>query len=134
MNEPVRILLLELPQLLRGIFEHAIHVHSDCELLNEARTVSQILAKPELAPNAVIVGLSAAQDATLVCSLFARWPGARVLTVLPAAEDAVMYELRPHERPLGKVSPAEIIDTLRNVVQRAGLSYANKAIDDADLR
>jgi hypothetical protein len=33
MNEPMRILLLEVPQLHRGILEHSIQQQNDCELL-----------------------------------------------------------------------------------------------------
>jgi DNA-binding NarL/FixJ family response regulator len=115
-KEPVRVLLLAMPQLLRGILEHAIQLQSDFELLKDTRRTLQMLTEQMVPPDVVILGLSAAEDATLVPALFARWPTAKVLTVTQAGDDAAVYELKPRRRALGQMSPAEIVESLRDAV------------------
>jgi DNA-binding NarL/FixJ family response regulator len=117
-REPVRILLLEMPQLLRGILEHAIQLQSGCELLRDTGRALPMMATTAL-PDIVILGLTAAEDATLVPALFARWPAAQVMTVMQAGDDAAVYELRPRRRALGQMSPAEIVATLHEAVDRS---------------
>ena len=117
MRDTVRVLLLEMPLLLRGILEHAIQRHSDCELL-KVTGGPLLLTEQTMAPDVVIMGLTASDDTALVPALFARWPGTQVMTVLAAGNDAVVYELKPQQRALGQMSPAEIVDTLRDTVRR----------------
>ena len=108
-----------MPQLLRDILEHDIQLQSDFELLKDTRRAFQMLTEQMVPPDVVILGLSAAEDATLVPALFARWPTAQVMTVTQAGDDAAVYELRPHRRPLGQMSPAEIVESLRDAVHRS---------------
>jgi len=123
MEASVRVLLLEMPQMLRGILEHAIQHHGDCELLRDTRGGLQMLTDRSSSPDVVIMGLSAAEDTTLVPAVFARWPGAQVMTLTAAGEDAVVYELKPHRRTIGPLSAAEIVETLRDAVHKSrGLS------------
>jgi DNA-binding NarL/FixJ family response regulator len=114
----LRILLLEMPQLLRSILEHAIQVQSDCELLRGTPRGFQMLEQTT-PPDVVILGLTAADDATLVPALFARWPMTQVMTVMQAGDEAAVYELRTRRRALGQLSPAEIVDALRDSVHRS---------------
>ena len=114
----MRVLLLELPQLLRDILEEAIRTRGDLELHEGTRRALQVPPEHTAPPDAVILGLTAAEDVTLVPALFARWPGARVMTVLPAGEEAVVYELRPHERTLGQLSPGGLVESLRESIHR----------------
>jgi len=118
MRETVRVLLLELPLLLRGILEHAIQLRSDCELLRVTNGPLQQMTEQTIAPDVVIMGLTATEDATLVLALLARWPGTHVMTVMSQGSDAVVYELKPHRRALGQMSPTEIVDALREAVHR----------------
>ncbi|MEJ5990274.1 hypothetical protein WG902_09765 [Ramlibacter sp. PS3R-8] len=99
----MHVLLLELPRLLRGILEHAISTDADCELVRE----------PQDTPDVVILGLTDANDSTLLPALFARWPGAQVMTLQAAGDDADLYELRLDRRTLAGVSPTEILQVLR---------------------
>jgi DNA-binding NarL/FixJ family response regulator len=122
MREPIRVLLLETPHLLRGILEHEILVRSGFELLKETRGVYQMLTEERLPPDVVILGLRAAEDATLVPALFARWPRAQVMTVTQAGNDVAVYELRPRQRVLGQMSPTEILEALQEAVHG---SHAN---------
>ncbi len=119
MSGTVRVLLLEMPLLLRGILEHAIERRTDCELMKITQDPLQLLTDRTIAPDAVIMGLTATEDATLVPALFARWPGTQVMTVMSAGDDAVVYELKPQRKALGQMSPPEIVDTLREAVHRS---------------
>ena len=111
----MRVLLLEVPRLLREVLEHAIHQDGACELIraSEAATTSGDQTSPDM----VILGLMADEDATLVPALFARWPRAQILTVMQAGDAAALYELRRHRRQLGEVSPSDLVRTLREAVQ-----------------
>jgi hypothetical protein len=117
--EPIRVLLLEMPQLLREILEHEVHKRSDCELVKDGRGAVQLLTERVVPPDVVIIGLTAREDEALVPAVFARWPGAHVMTVTPTGNDLVVYELTPKQEELAPLSPSGIVDTLRNAVRRS---------------
>jgi DNA-binding NarL/FixJ family response regulator len=116
---PVRVLLLELPHLLRDILEHAIKAQDDCELLTDMAKGFETLTKQIVPPDIVVLGLTEAQDATLVAALLARWPQTRVLTVMQSGDDATVYELRPHSRVFREISPSGIVHTLCQAVHES---------------
>jgi DNA-binding NarL/FixJ family response regulator len=117
-GDPVRILLVEMPQLLREILAQAIQGRSECELLKGSARGLRSLTEQTASPDVVILGLTAAEDTTLVPALLTRWPGAQVMTLMPAGQDVTAYELTPHERELGKLSPGEIVDSLCEAISR----------------
>jgi hypothetical protein len=117
-GEPVRILLVEMPQLLREILAQAIQVRSECELLTGSTRGLRSLTDQAASPDVVILGLTAAEDTTLVPALLTRWPGAQVMTLMRAGEDVTAYELTPCQRALGKLSPGEIVDSLCEAITR----------------
>ena len=117
--EPIRVLLLEMPQLLRDILEDELHKRSDCELVRDGRGALRLLTERIVAPDVVIIGLTAREDEALVPAVFARWPGAHVVTVAPTGTDVVVYELTPKQEELAPMSPAGIVDILRNTVRRS---------------
>jgi len=114
----MRVLLLEMPQLLRGILEQAIEARDDCELLNLTNGTLPMFADTSRSPDAVIMGITDEKDATLLPALFARWPNARVMTVTLPGEEAAIYELKPLQGAFRQMSPTEIIDALHRVVHR----------------
>lgn len=118
MKRPIYVLLLETPLLLRGILESALRAQPDCRLLKGTRHTFEEQAQRMEAPDIVILGLTAAEDAALVPGLFARWPRAQILTVMLAGDEAAMYELQPGRRPLGQMSPSGIVEALKEAVQR----------------
>jgi DNA-binding NarL/FixJ family response regulator len=108
-----------MPLLLRELLEHAIELQDDCELLQDTRRGLQTLAGNTAAPDIVVLGLSADEDATILPPLFARWPTAQIVTLTRSGEDAMAYELIPRRRVLGPRSPAEIIATAHDAVQKS---------------
>jgi DNA-binding NarL/FixJ family response regulator len=109
---------LEVPPLLREIFEHEMQLQSSCELLRDPRQAFQMLMEPPVTPDIVILGLTDTDDATLLPALFAQWPRAQVMTITKTGADAAVYELQPRRQTLTDLSPAEIVDTLRQAVER----------------
>src|ERR1043166_162719 len=104
-----------MPQMLRDILEHVIQLQYDCELLKDASRGFH-RRQHAVSPDVIILGLHDDDDETLVPGLFARWPTTQVITVMQADDGATVYELRPSRRPLGNVSPSELIDALRAMV------------------
>lgn len=118
MHPPARVLLLQLPKLLREILERAIQDAQDCELICEQHGALDWLDERAIHPDIVILGLNAAADATLVSTLFARWPLVPVMTVGLSGRNAVVHELIPCQQVCGEVSPAEILAALLAAVRR----------------
>jgi hypothetical protein len=127
----MRVVMLEVPRLLRDLLEHAIHQDGGCELLK----ASEVTATPsdQMSPDMIILGLTADEDATLVPALFARWPRAQILTVMQCGDAAALYEMRRHRRQLGEVSPSELLQTLRDAVQHNRRQSSGTGEDD-DVR
>ncbi len=113
-KDPVRVLLLEVPQLLRGFLEREIRIRSDCRLLKS--TTDALEPERDGFPDVVVLGLSAPDDWTLVPGLFARWPSAQVMTVTQTGEEATVWEMRPRPRSLGQMSPEQIVSELYTTV------------------
>jgi len=105
-----------MPQLLRDILEPAVLRQRGFVLLRETRGVFEVLTEGRQTPDLVILGLTGAEDATLVPALFTRWPHAQIMTISEAGDDAAIYELRPRQRALGQMSPTEMIRVLHEAV------------------
>jgi len=113
--ERVRVLLLEVPRLLRDILEQAMHDAPECEVMKDLDTGA--IGSDQRPPDVVILGLTGDEDTTLVPTIFARWPRARIMTV-GQGDAATLYELRPNRRVLGQITANEMTETLRDVVRR----------------
>jgi hypothetical protein len=118
MNVPVRVLLLEVPKLLRHILEHRIQQEADYELVVDSAAISQMGSSHAMSPDVIIVGLRAATDKPLLSALFTKWPGAQVLTIMQTDGEVAVYEINPQRQPVGDKSLGEILTELRNSVQR----------------
>ena len=68
------------------MFEHAVQMRDDCALLKDPRSTFDMLSGPSERPDAVVVGLTAADDAVVVPGLFARWPNAQIMTVTASGQ------------------------------------------------
>ena len=114
----MHVLLLEIPKLLRGILEHALQASSDCGVLKSSRRALELPSWQEAPPDIVILGLTDVDDTILLPALFARWPQAQVMTLMPAGDDMAIYQVRLGRKPLVAGSPEEIIQILREAVRR----------------
>jgi DNA-binding NarL/FixJ family response regulator len=119
--EPVRILLVGLPQMVRDMLEYAIGEQPDMVLAGVAERRSLLEAAQAAEPAFVIVD---AEDDSLPddCRrLLAERPRLRVLGVESRAGRATLFELRPWRIRIGPGSPREVVDAIRAAAARPAL-------------
>jgi hypothetical protein len=109
----VRVLLAQMPQILLEIFEHEILHQPDLELVQDPQPVAGNAAAQSVSPDVVIVGTPSPDDPRMPLSLLTNWPRARIMMVTPTEGEAALFELRLHITELGRVSPAELVRTIR---------------------
>ena len=119
MKDPIRVLLLEMPHLLRDIFEHAIERREDCALLKDVGRATDAFNGRTAQPDVVILGLRTADDSTLVPGLHARWPHSQIMTVMEAGDGVAVYEARPRPCALHHMPPDGIVQWLCDEVYRS---------------
>lgn len=118
MTPIIRVLLMDMPPLLRQILEHAISQHGDLQLIPEAGDTPGVATHRGTPPDAVIVCARASRAPHQASALLERWPRAQIVVVTAAGRDAALYELRPHRTELGQLSPAEAVQAIRDAVWR----------------
>ena len=111
--ECIRIVLIDMPPLLGGIVRDAIAREPDLDVVaeREAARLREVVEQDE--PDFVIVGTDDASAA--VRSVVEGRRGVRALEVHSDGRESVLYELRPHRVPLGEISPATLVQTIRAV-------------------
>lgn len=110
--------------MLRDILEHAIAAQGDFELLKDEWGLEPPAPPPpRVPPDVVILGITDPGDTSLLPGLFARWPQARVMTLMPTGNDAAVYELRLGRAALAVVSPDEILRALRRPTAPADAAH-----------
>jgi hypothetical protein len=120
----IRVLLRDMPQILRDILENAISSQPDMALIDDPgdlpRPPGEVQRGPDLVPDAVIVGTTEFQHAQNASALLSRWPRSRILMIATSGHQAVLYELRPHTTELGELSPSDLVHAIRSAVLRGG--------------
>jgi DNA-binding NarL/FixJ family response regulator len=119
-----RILLADLPQLLREIVTEALEAQSDMEVVGSvadqdslARTIAQ--ARPEV----IVTGHD---DPEIAAGLLERRPPLAVIAVTGDAKESEYYELRPQRVQLGEISPSELVEAIRQATRSwSGTARAN---------
>lgn len=112
----IRVLLSQMPQILRDILEHAVRRQPDLELVQDPRTASHG-SYDGVAPDVVILGATSLDLIRMPLAVLEKWPATRVMIVTSGEGDAALFELRPHVTALGRVSPAELIQRIRQSVR-----------------
>ena len=111
--ERTRIVLIDMPPLLREIVREAIVAEPDLAVVAEhAGDVDVREAVDRDAADFVIVGSDAAAHDDLR-SLVGAGARLRALELQGDGREGVLYELRPHRVSLGDVSPATLLRTIR---------------------
>ena len=108
--ETSRIVLVEMPRILREIIEQAVADEPDMEIVEG--DAGPLLEAVE-ASKADFVIAGADYDLGEVARVLAERPRLRVLAVSGVGREAFLYELRPTRTPLGEVSPRTIVDAIR---------------------
>jgi hypothetical protein len=112
MIAPTRVLIQDVPAMLRDIVHEAIASQPDMMLLREALPEGvQHWRRPD--PDVVIVATENIKDESGLAEWLNRWPRARLLVIEVSGRESVIYELRPHATPLGAISPDELVAMIR---------------------
>ena len=114
----IRILLAEMPRMLREIVESAVSPQPDMQIVGStpARVVAPGAAPPRMVDadaDVVIVGLARAEEARAYDPVLFQRPHLRILAITGDGRGAFLYELRPQAVPIGDVSPQGLVDAIR---------------------
>jgi DNA-binding NarL/FixJ family response regulator len=110
----IGVFLAGMPPLLHDIVRDTIANQTDMQLVGDLSvgdSVVDTLKNREI--DVAIVGAREPDDATRTDELFLSSPRSKVLVIATSGRSAVMYQLRPHKRPLGDVSPQSLLDAIR---------------------
>ncbi len=113
--ERTRIVLIDMSPLLREIVRGVLIGEPDLEVVGEHDAPVDVRETVERDDaDFVIVGTDSAAE-TWMRSLVGPDRGVRALEVRSDGRECVLYELRPHRVPLGEISPATLLSTIRAV-------------------
>ena len=102
----VRVLVTDLPLMLRSIVAEALADRQEVELVS---------GEPSRRRGIDVLLTGAADPDDLDCArrLLAEWPTSRILLIASSGRHAVMYELYPRKMVLGDVSLDRLADVIR---------------------
>ncbi len=110
--QKIRVVLAEMPPLLRDIVRDAVASHADIEIVGDLDGRNGPLRAVE-GVDVVIVGARQPDDSALAGEVFRTSPCTRVLIIATSGRSAIMWQLRPHKAPLGEVSAASLLAAIR---------------------
>lgn len=111
--EQTRIVLVDMPPLLREIVRETASREPDLEVVREHEAGVDLQAAVERDdPDFLIVGSEEATEGS-VGSLISGGRRLRALEVRSDGRESVLYELRPHRVLLGEISPDTLLQTIR---------------------
>lgn len=112
--EPIRILLVAMPQLMSDIVELGLEPQPDMEVVGVLESVVLLTAAARLTrPDFLILGVDGTQLPEECGPALAERPQIRVVGIEQEAAEATLYELRPHGVSLGAVSPDDLAVAIR---------------------
>jgi DNA-binding NarL/FixJ family response regulator len=113
--EPSRILLVDMPRMLREIIETALRSEADMAIVGIAGgNLSELRLDVDRAqPDVIVVGSATSDLLHRCCELLAVRPRLKVLAVSDNAREATFYELRTATHGLGELSPVDLVDAIR---------------------
>jgi DNA-binding NarL/FixJ family response regulator len=109
--EPIRILLVDLPQLARTMIEAAL-AKPDLAIVGKAASEREMLnAARATRPNFVIVGVDGPELSQSCRHLLTELPGTRVFGIDAESGEAHLYELSAVR--MEEISPDELVEAIR---------------------
>jgi DNA-binding NarL/FixJ family response regulator len=116
--ERTRILLADMPQMLRDIVAGILVPEPDLEVVAETAAVNGLPdAVSRFGADVVIVGRD---DPSLATTLMEGAPRIKVLAVTAGGRESWLYELRPQRVSLGEISPQRLVDEIRKRMNEGG--------------
>jgi DNA-binding NarL/FixJ family response regulator len=125
--DPIRVVLADLPRLLRDILRESLVCEPDVALVGEAPILVQLmpLVKQE-GVDVVVLGLSGPDLPASYYTLFEADARVRILAIADQGRNASLYELRPHRKVLGQGSPRELMQMIREEVRSTGPTVGSR--------
>ena len=110
----IRILLAEMPRMLRDIVESAVSTQDDMQVVGADAARDELDAEVRRTqPDVVIVALPRDDGAGAYDALLYERPRLKLLAVTGDGRGAFLYELRPHSAPIPDVSPGGLVAAIR---------------------
>ncbi|MEU4219133.1 hypothetical protein [Actinoplanes sp. NPDC026623] len=115
--EEIRVLLTDLPRMLREILRNLLAAQPEMvvEIADEPRA-PLVSAVDRTRAHVVILGQEAPAMPSRCRDLLERRPRVQVMTVSVDGRRICLYGLRPYREPLGEVEPEKLVDTIRGLV------------------
>lgn len=114
---PIRVVLVDLPQMLSDIIRDILGRETDIVVAGETRTDDAELVEVLPEVDVAIVGTVDHELPPPCLELMRAHPHTRVLTVSGDARESFLYELRPWKMPLGSISPETLLEAVRTSQQ-----------------
>lgn len=115
----IRVLIRDMPPLMRDVIEYSISTQADIEILEEGNLDAPSVPTVTAAPDVVIVGTMHGEHGQKATGVLLKWPRAQVLMIGVDGHVSAFYELTLRKSMLGEMSPAELVDAIRASVERS---------------
>ena len=113
--EPIRVLIIDLPTMLREIVRETVAAEPDMVLVGELPMETTIAEGARAADPGVVILGSEHPDVVPHCpEVLARNAQLAVLAVGADGRESFLYELRPRRVALGEVSPRRLVEVIRS--------------------
>lgn len=109
----IRLLLGEMPNLLRDLLRDAVARAADIDLVADVEAADAVEHAIQRHTPDVVVVAPAPEDALRALGLLRVAPHVRVLSIVAGGENATIYELHPLRSPLVDVSMRTVLDAIR---------------------
>lgn len=120
-GEPLRILLVGMPRILREIIREIIASEKDMEIVGERTDIVALPAETDRTRARFVIGAANGPDAVAEYHrLLYERPHLQVLLVENNGRRGVLHELRPHAVPISamdSVAPTELIEAIRSATE-----------------
>lgn len=113
--KPIRILVCDMPRMLRDIIEDAISRQADMQLIDDGGETNCADAVRRSVPDVVIVAQEAAPGAVSREQLLVDHPQLKMFVVAHDGREAHLLEFR--RMPVVQVSPQRLVDAIRAAIE-----------------
>lgn len=114
MSTPIRVALVDCSGILGDIIEQVVVAQPDLCVVAELATSELNATLAELDADIVVWNNADESHVAHWLSELSRRRGPRVVATIGDGRDASLWELTPHRTELGALSPASLVDTIRD--------------------
>jgi two-component system, NarL family, response regulator DesR len=112
--ERIRVLVAEIPQMLRDICTQVVGEQPDMVVVGESSEGMELLmAVGRTGADIVVLGLHDSELSGIGSHLLDAYPHLKVLGLTADGRRAFLYKLRPEKVPIGEVSPQRLLAAIR---------------------